>query len=123
MAIDYAMQVEEGESFRTGKAQGQRERVQIVQKVYQEMQRIDRKIMRRTTVNREEIMNDNFLVLAGQEEFVNPYTGKVETDMDAYRYRWSTVPVFTPTLRRTIPTILFRRGDFKRTPVRPRRCE
>ena len=31
-----------------------------------------------------------FLVLTGQEEFVNPRTGEIETDTNAFRYRWTT---------------------------------
>jgi hypothetical protein len=59
-------------------AEGQQQRVDFVMKIYDEIRRIDQEIIRKTTINREEIMNDNFFVLTEQEEFVNPHTGKIE---------------------------------------------
>lgn len=34
------------------------------------------------------IRYENYLFLSGQDEYVNPFNGKVELDTSAYRYRW-----------------------------------
>lgn len=106
-------------------SKGQRDRAKMVQKVYDEMHRIDQEIARKTSVNREEIMNDNFLVLTGQEEFVNPHTGKVETDTDAFRYRWETGggDVYYTNREDENPNHFLHQTDYKRTQVRKRRNE
>lgn len=106
-------------------AQGQRERAEIVQKVFDEMRRIDREILKKTTINREEIMNDNFLVLTEQEEYVNPYTGDVEIDTDAYKFRWTTAggDVYYTNREDENPNIFLQRTDYKQTPIRKRRNE
>lgn len=104
-------------------AKGQRQRAQMVQKVFEEMRRIDREIIKKTTINREEIMNDNFLVLTGQEEYVNPHSGKVETDTDAYKHRWTTDggDVYYTDKEDENPNLFLQRTDYKRTPIRKRR--
>lgn len=106
-------------------AQGQRERARIVMKVFDEIRRIDREIVSRTTINREEIMNDNFLVLTGQEEYVNPHTNAVEMDTDAYRYRWKTSggDVYYTNREDENPNTFLQGGDYERTQVRKRRNE
>jgi hypothetical protein len=106
-------------------AGGQRERADFVRKVYDEVRRIDQEIINRTTINREEIMNDNFLVLTGQEEYVNPHTNEIETGTDAYKYRWETSggDVYYTDNEDENPNLFFNNTDFKRTPVRKRRNE
>jgi hypothetical protein len=106
-------------------AKGQQERARIVMKVFDEIRRIDQEIVSRTTINREEIMNDNFLVLTGQEEYVNPHTGQVEVDTDAYRYRWKTPggDVYFTNREDENPNTFLQRGDYERTRVRKRRNE
>jgi len=105
--------------------QGQRERAHIVMKVFDEIRRLDEEIVRKTTVNREEIMNDNYLVLTGREEFVNPHTGEVESDTDAYKYRWKTSggDVYYTNVEEENPNIFMQRNDYQLTPVRKRRNE
>jgi len=73
----------------------------------------------------KEIMNDNFLVLTGQEEYVNPHTGEVEMDTDAYRYRWKTPggDVYYTNREDEDPNIFLQRGDYSRTLIRKRRNE
>jgi hypothetical protein len=104
---------------------GQRERANIVMKVYAEIRRIDREIVRKTTINREEIMNDNYLVLTGQEEYVNPHTNEVEMDTDAYRYRWETDggDVYYTNNEDENPNTFLQRTDYELTPIRKRRNE
>jgi len=106
-------------------AKGQRDRAEMAKKVYDEIQRIDREIAMKTSVNREEIMNDNFLVLTGQEEYVNPHTGKVETDTNAYQYRWETGggDVYYTNSEDENPNHFLHQTDYKRTQVRKRRNE
>ena len=105
--------------------QGQQQRAEIVQKFYEEMRRIDHEIARRTSVNREEIMNDNFLVLTEQEEYVNPHTGEVEVDTDAFRFRWETPggDIYYTNREDENPNTFLKRTDYKLTPVRKRRNE
>ena len=104
---------------------GQRERAKIVMRVYDEIRRIDREIARNTTTNREEIMNDNYLVLTGQEEYVNPHTNEIETDTDAYRYRWMTNggDVYYTNHEEENPNTFLQRTDYELTPIRKRRNE
>ncbi|MBN2316995.1 MAG: hypothetical protein JXM79_23920 [Sedimentisphaerales bacterium] len=106
-------------------AGGQQERAKIIQKVYDEIRRIDQEIVQKTTINREEIMNDNFLVLTEQEEYVNPHSGEVEVDTDAYKYRWVTPggDIYYTNREEENPNIFLQRTDYKRTPIRKRRNE
>ena len=109
----------------TKESKGQRERAKIVMKIYEEMRRIDQEIINKTTINREEIMNDNFLVLTEQEEYVNPHTGEVEVDTDAYKYRWKTDggDVYYTNREDENPNLFLQRTDYKRTPIRKRKNE
>jgi len=105
--------------------EGQRERAETMMKVYDEIRRIDQEIVKKTTVNREEIMNDNFLMLTEQEEFVNPYTGDVELDTDSYKYRWITEggDVYYTNREHENPNTYFHKTDYKRSTIRKRRNE
>ncbi|MDY7109410.1 MAG: Ig-like domain-containing protein [Planctomycetota bacterium] len=105
-------------------AGGQRERCDIVLETQREIHRISREIAENRRRTNEEINYENYLVLTGQEDFVNPYTNEVERDTNEYRYRWVTPDghyYFTnredddPNLH-----MPFNHDDFKRTPVRPR---
>jgi hypothetical protein len=106
-------------------AQGQRERADIVRKVYDEIRRIDQEMLRKSAINRSEIMNDNYLVLTGQEEYTNPHTGETEVDTDAYKYRWETPggDIYYSNTENENPNTFMQRGDYQRTPVRKRRNE
>jgi len=103
-------------------AGGQRQRAEIVQKVYDEIRRIDQETLRNTSINRSEIMNDNYLVLTGQEEYRNPHTGKIQLDTDEYRYRWITSggDVYYTNNEDEDPNLFYENTDFKRTPIRKR---
>lgn len=106
-------------------AEGQRERAEMILKVFDEIRRLDGEILRRTSVNRNEIMNDNFLVLTGQEEYVNPHTREVEVDTDAFKYRWITAggERYYTNREEENPNLFLQRTDYKRTPVRKRKNE
>lgn len=105
--------------------EGQKQRAELVNKVLAEVRRIDQEIALKTSVNREEIMNDNFLVLTEQEEFVNPHNGEVEVDTDAFMYRWSTPggDRYYTDREDENPNTFMQRTDYKKTPVRKRRNE
>jgi len=106
-------------------AKGQRERAKIVMKVYEKIRQIDREIARKSSINRTEIMNDNFLVLTGQEEYVNPHTGEVETDTDAFKQRWETPQgdLYYTNQEDEDPNTFLHQSGFKQTKVRKRRNE
>jgi len=106
-------------------AEGQQQRVDFVMKIYAEIRRIDQEIIQKTTINREEIMNDNFLVLTEQEEYVNPHNGQIEVDTDAFRFRWVTPGGDTYFTNREDedPNLFLQRTDYKRSAVRKRRNE
>jgi len=106
-------------------SQGQQERVNIVMKVYDEIRQIDQEIIKKTTVNRGEIMNDNFLVLTEQEEYVNPHTGKVEVDTEAYKFRWVTSggDIYYTNREDENPNLFLQQTDYKLTSVRKRKNE
>ena len=106
-------------------AQGQRERAKIVMQVFDEIRRIDQEIVSRTNINRQEIMNDNFLVLTGQEEYVNPHTGEVEMDTDSFQYRWKTPSgdVYYTDREDENPNTFLDQSGYERTRIRKRRNE
>lgn len=101
-------------------AQGQRERADIVRKTYEEIQRIDREIVKNTNTTRSKIMNDNYLVLTGQEEYVNPHSGKKELDTSAYKYRWVNPggDVYYSDQEGENPNHLLNKSGYKLTPVK-----
>lgn len=106
-------------------AQGQRERAEIIRKVYDECRRIDQEIMQKGQINREEIMNDNYLVLTEQEEYVNPHTGDIELDTDAYKYRWTTPDGdrYYTNREDENPNHFLHQSGYKRTEIRKRSSE
>ena len=86
--------------------------------------RIDQEIFERRSKTRSDIQHENYLLLTGQEEYVNPYTREVERDSADYKYRWTTAngdrlysesEVLDPNRQPE-----FNRLEWKRTPVRPR---
>lgn len=105
--------------------QGQDQLARKAAKAFREMNRIDQEIVQKSNVNRSEIMNDNFLALTGQEDFVNPRTGDIETDTDAYRYRWKTSggDMYYTNNEHEDPNIFLHQTGFERTPIRKRKNE
>lgn len=101
-------------------AQGQKERADIVRKTYEEIQRIDREIVRNSSMTRSKIMNDNYLVLTGQEEYVNPHTGKKELDTSAYKYRWVNPggDIYYSDQEGENPNHVLNRSGYKLTPAK-----
>jgi hypothetical protein len=71
-----------------------------------------------------EIRYENYLFITGQDEYVNPFTKKVELDTSAYRHRWmnnhgdilyTDENTYNPNEYGKRPNY-----EWKRTPVRPR---
>lgn len=106
-------------------SQNQQAQADFIMEVFDEVKRIDQEILAKTATNRDEIMNDNFLVLTGQEEYVNPHSGKIELDTDFYRYRWKTEggESYYTNNESDDPNAFLQRTDYKRTKVRKRRNE
>jgi hypothetical protein len=106
---------------------GQDTRARTVLETLRDIQRIDREIADHRARTNAEIQKDQYLTLTGQEEFVNPFTGEVERDTSAFKYRWVTQggeyvytnfedydPNHDPKEHRS---------GWKRTPVRERRID
>jgi len=106
-------------------SEGQRTGADFVMKVLDHIRGLDESIRLRQQVNREEIMNDNYLVLTGQEEYRNPHTGEIEVDTDAFRYRWTNAvgDRFYSDREDLDPNVFLHGGNYQRTPVRIHRNE
>jgi len=86
--IRQSVRLDPGWIVRVSKAAG--ERAEIARKTFEYIQKIDREIVEnRARVNAEQ-RYEGYLLLTGQEDFVNPWTKKVETDTADYKYRWTT---------------------------------
>ncbi len=104
-------------------ARNQREQADFVMNVFDEMNRIDREIATRSSATRSEIMNENYLVLTGQEEYVDPETGEVEVDTNAFHHRWTTPGggAFFTDDEDANPNDLLDRSDFRWSRVKSER--
>ncbi len=107
-----------------GELRGQAQRGEIVAKTNAEIQRIDREITEHRRRTNEEINNDMFLTLTGQEEYVNPYTNEVERGTNEYKYRWenasSEIVYSNEEYYDPNHDTALNRSDFKRSQVRKR---
>ena len=72
-----------------------------------------------------EARHSHWLSITGQDDYVNPHTGKVEQGSNEYQHRWenssgdviySNNPDYDPSRDRTLQG----RTDYKSTPLRPR---
>lgn len=75
-------------SWITGEVNGQRQRSGLIAATQKELQEIDNAINENRKRTSSEINKDMYLTLTGQNEYSNPYTGKVETDTDKWKNRW-----------------------------------
>jgi hypothetical protein len=66
------------------------ERGQAAAALFRSLERIDQEIFAHRSAMQERISEDNYLLLTGQEKYVNPYTREVEQDSSDYRFRWTT---------------------------------
>ena len=105
-----------------GELRGQMERTKIAGDTYRAMAQIDKEIVQSRQRTNAEINHNMFLNLTGQEDYVNPHTGKVEQGSNQWKCRWvspSGEEIYTddqnysPSYDRTL-----QRSDFKRSPAR-----
>jgi hypothetical protein len=73
-----------------GEARGQGERTKIVLDTMREIHRIQDEMRLNSERTRSQIHEENYLVLTDQEDYVNPFTQKVERDTSLYERRWLT---------------------------------
>jgi hypothetical protein len=71
-----------------GEVNGQRQRSGLIAATQKELQEIDNAINESRRSTHSEINKDMYLTLTGQNEYTNPYSGKVETDTDRWKNRW-----------------------------------
>ncbi len=75
-------------SWITGEVNGQRQRGGLIAATQKELQAMDNAINESRRNTSSEINKDMYLTITGQNEYTNPYTGKVETDTDSWKNRW-----------------------------------
>lgn len=88
------------------------------------VQQVAREITEHHERTQAEIRNDQYLLMTDQEEYVNPYSGKVDLGSNQWRQRWVSADgdeLYTDdeSFDPNTPGLLDRR-DWRRTPVRPR---
>jgi hypothetical protein len=72
----------------TGEINNQRIRSGQVKLTTEEIQKIDNEITESRRKTNAAINHDMYLTITGQADYINPYTGKTETDNSNYKYRW-----------------------------------
>jgi hypothetical protein len=85
--------------------------------------RIDQEIFERHSKTRSATQHENYLLLSGQEEYVNPFTKEVERDASDYKYRWTTSGgdrFYTESETVDPNRQPGNQLEWKRTPIRPR---
>lgn len=65
------------------------ERGEQAAEVMRYLARIDQEIFDRRSKTHSDTQHENYLLLSGQEEYVNPFTKKVERDTSDFRHRWT----------------------------------
>jgi hypothetical protein len=70
------------------RAAGQRGKT--VEETMKAMQSIDQQIYENRARINANIQHENYLLLTSQDEYVNPFTGKIEQDTNEYKRRWTT---------------------------------
>lgn len=71
-----------------GELRGQGERADIAKKLVNDLAKIDREIATHRTRTQQGIQTDQYLTITGQNDYTNPYTGKVERDTGEWSRRW-----------------------------------
>lgn len=66
------------------------ERGRIIHETQPYIAKLDREIYENREKTRCHIQNENYLLITGQEEYVNPYSKEVEVDTAYYKKRWTT---------------------------------
>ncbi len=101
------------------------ERTRNAQATQRYIQDADRQIVEHRQQTNAEIRHQDYLLITGQEDYVNPYTGETEIRPDGWRYHWensngevvvSNLNDYDPNHDDGVRLI----KDFKRSQVRPR---
>ncbi len=71
-----------------GEINGQRKRSGQIALTNAEIQKIDNEIAESHRKTNAAINHDMYLTITGNADYVNPYSGKTETDNSDYKYRW-----------------------------------
>ncbi len=105
--------------------QAEQYRAQKALETQRYIQDVDRQITEHRAETFAEIRNDSYLLLTGQEEYVNPYTKEVDVGSNEWNHRWVTEngDVFYSNDEVDNPNDLgglLNRQDWKRTPIRVR---
>lgn len=66
------------------------DRAKLSQETMRYIQAVDQEIVAHRRQTNAEIQYEDYLMLTGQEDYVNPYTKEVERDTSEYKYRWMT---------------------------------
>lgn len=105
-----------------GEIQGQVKRGEISADVLQKLQQMDNEIKQNRAKTNSQINNDMFLNLTGQEEYVNPYTNKIETGSNEWQYRWTNQDnevIYTDDINYNPNNDqVLNRDDYKLTPIK-----
>ena len=107
-----------------GEIKGQKARGETVTRVYRDINRIGQEMVEHQQKTNAEIMNDAFLTLTEQEEYVNPFTNEVEVGSNQWEHRWTNPGgdiIYTNNGYYDPNTdVDLNRSDFKKTPIRKR---
>jgi hypothetical protein len=71
-----------------GEIKGQKQRTGTIAATQRELQAIENAINENHRNTNSEITKDMYLTLTSQNEYANPFTGKIETDTDNWKNRW-----------------------------------
>jgi hypothetical protein len=75
-------------SWVIGELKGQRDRSGKVQATQAELRAMENAIAESRRATNAEINKDMYLTLSGRNEYKDPFSGKIETDTDAWKNRW-----------------------------------
>lgn len=70
--------------------QAEQVRARRALEIQRELQRMDQEIVEHHRMTHAEIRNDGYLLLTGQEEYVNPITNRVDIGSNEWQHRWVT---------------------------------
>lgn len=105
-----------------GEIQGQVYRNTVSAEVLRSLQQMDREITDNRMKTNAQINHDMFLTLNRQEEYINPFTNKVEVGSNEWNHRWvnpANEVIYTDDINyNPNKDQLINRSDFKLTPVK-----
>ena len=108
-----------------GENRGAAERARKALEAQRQLQNQRHQVVENQREVNAEARHSHWLSITGQDDYVNPHTGKVEQGSNEYQHRWenssgdviySNNPDYAPRRDRTLQG----RTDYKSTPLRPR---